>query len=47
MPRAPDSSVHRPAGLIEIVLPDGVTLRVDAAVDEPALRRVLAALAAR
>ena len=29
---------------IEIVLPDGVTVRVGAAVDEAALRRVLAAL---
>jgi transposase len=37
----------RPLGLIEIVLPDGVTLRVDAAVEEKALRRVLAALLAR
>ena len=31
-------------GRIEIVLPDGVTVRVGAAVDEVALRRVLAAL---
>jgi hypothetical protein len=31
-------------GLIEIVLPDGASIRVDAQVDEPALRRVLAAL---
>ncbi len=34
----------RPAGLIEIVLPRGVTLRVDAEVDAAALGRVLAAL---
>jgi transposase len=34
----------RPAGLIEIVLPIGVTLRVDAEVDAAALGRVLAAL---
>lgn len=34
----------RPSGLIEIVLPDGASVRVDAQVDEPALRRVLAAL---
>ena len=34
-------------GLIEIVLPDGVTLRVDAEVDGRALRRVLGALAGR
>lgn len=37
----------RPSGLIEIVLPNGVTLRVDAAVNEKALRRVLAALLPR
>jgi len=36
-----------PRGLIEIVLPNGVTLHVDAAVDEKALRRVLAALLPR
>ena len=34
-------------GRIEIVLPDGVTVRVGAAVDEAALRRVLAALGRR
>ncbi len=34
-------------GLIEIVLADGVTLRVDAQVDGRALRRVLAALEGR
>lgn len=34
----------RPAGLIEIVLPSGVTLRVDAEVDAAALSRVLTAL---
>jgi transposase len=32
------------SGLIEIVLPGGATVRVDAQVDEPALRRVLGAL---
>lgn len=32
---------------IEIVLPDSVTVRVGAAVDEVALRRVLAALGRR
>jgi transposase len=37
----------RPVGLIEILLPENVTLRVDAQVDGPALRRVLAALAGR
>ena len=31
-------------GMIEIALPGGVSVRVDAGVDEPALRRVLAAL---
>jgi hypothetical protein len=44
-PGAPDGT---PAtGLIEIVLPDGALVRVDAAVDGAALRRVLAALSAR
>ncbi len=37
----------RPAGLIEILLPDGLSVRVDAEVDVRALRRVLAALGAR
>lgn len=37
----------RSEGLIEIVLPQGVTLRVDAQVDGRALRRVLGALASR
>ena len=37
----------RPAGLIEILLPDGVNLRVDAAVDAVALRRVLTAVRVR
>ena len=32
------------SGLIEIVLPGGAMVRVDALVDEPALRRVLAVL---
>jgi transposase len=40
---APATSPH-PAGLIEIVLPSGVTLRVDAGVDATALHRVLTAL---
>jgi|tagenome__1003787_1003787.scaffolds.fasta_scaffold20827162_3 transposase len=45
---APDPTLSpRPAGLIEILLPDGVTLRVDAAVDAAVLRRVLSAVAAR
>jgi transposase len=34
-------------GMIEIALPDGVSVRVDALVDSGALRRVLAALARR
>jgi transposase len=37
-------SVVAPSGLIEIVLQGGTSVRVDASVDEPALRRVLAAL---
>ena len=37
----------RPVGLIEILLPDGVSVRVDAEVDARALRRVLAALEAQ
>ena len=40
-------SLQRPAGLIEIVLPSGVTLRVDAEVDAAALGRVLTALERR
>jgi transposase len=46
-PSAPEVPVQRPPGLIEIVLPENVTLRVDSRVDGQALRRVLAALAAR
>ena len=43
--RSPDAvSQARPEGLIEIVLPDGVSLRVDAQVNTRALRRVLDAL---
>ena len=34
-------------GMIEIALPGGVSVRVDAQVDSGALRRVLAALARR
>ena len=41
------SASPHPRGLIEIILPDGVTLRVDAAVEEKALRRVLAVLSPR
>ena len=46
-PSAQDVPVQRPPGLIEILLPENVTLRVDLRVDSQALRRVLAALAAR
>ena len=46
-PSAQDVPVQRPPGLIEILLPENVTLRVDSRVDGQALRRVLAALAAR
>jgi transposase len=50
-PKAPATSAQpalpsRPEGLIEIVLPDGVSLRVDAQVNTKALRRVLEALRA-
>jgi hypothetical protein len=34
----------QPSGLIEIVLPGGISVRVDAQVDDRALRRVLTAL---
>jgi transposase len=52
MPEPPIASPEpvrppRPEGLIEIVLLDGVTVRVDAAVNAPALRRVLDAVAGR
>ena len=40
-PSAPET---RPRGLIEIALPDGTTLRVDAGIDPRTLQRVLAAL---
>jgi transposase len=46
MPPGPVVSPRAP-GLIEVVLPGGITLRVDAEVDEKALRRVLAALLPR
>ena len=41
---APAQPTAEPAGRIEIVLRRGATVRVDAQVDEAALRRVLAAL---
>jgi hypothetical protein len=48
-PQAPTPPPHctlptRSEGMIEIVLPDGVSLRVDAQVNVKALRRVLDAL---
>jgi hypothetical protein len=45
-PRRPPAPESR-TGIIEIVLPSGERLRVDAWVDEPALRRVLAAIRGR
>ena len=48
LPTVPASTAPpRPEGLIEIVLPGGVTLRVDAQVDSRALRRVLGVLEGR
>lgn len=47
-PVAPSAAPSAPMnGMIEIALPDGVSVRVDAQVDSGALRRVLAALARR
>ena len=40
----PSEPQPRPASLIEIVLPDGTAVRVDAQIDPRALRRVLGAL---
>ena len=44
---AASGPTDRPDGMIEIALPGGVSVRVDAQVDSGALRRVLAALARR
>ena len=44
VPASASTAMPRPEGLIEIVLPDGVSLRVDAQVDVRALRGVLIAL---
>ena len=41
------SAASRPEGLIEVVLPGGVVVRMDAHVDGRALRRVLGALEGR
>ena len=46
-PAAVPSGTNHMDGMIEIALPDGVSVRVDAQVDSGALRRVLAALARR
>jgi hypothetical protein len=50
-PPHPERSLTRDqvhtGGLIEIVLPDGILVRVDAKVDDRALRRVFEALHAR
>ncbi len=47
VPTSPSPSSVRPEGIIEILLPGGVLLRVDAQVDGRALRRVLNALEGR
>ncbi|HEY3847391.1 MAG TPA: transposase [Acetobacteraceae bacterium] len=46
-PPSTPSSLSRPEGLIEVVLPGGVVVRMDAHVDGSALRRVLGALEGR
>lgn len=47
IPAMPERSLGLPAGLIEILLPGGVSLRVDGQVDGRALQRVLRALEGR
>ena len=44
VPSSPPPQSSRPDGVIEIVLPSGVLVRVDAEVDSRALRRVLGIL---
>ena len=44
---SPSGPMNHPDGMIEIALPGGVSVRVDAQVDSGALRRVLAALTRR
>lgn len=44
VPSSPPPQSSRPDGVIEIVLPSGVLVRVDAAVDGRALRLVISAL---
>jgi transposase len=46
-PAPTPNAMNHPDGMIEIALPGGVSVRVDAQVDSGALRRVLAALARR
>jgi transposase len=46
-PPSPETSSSPARSVIEIVLSSGVSLRVDASVDEDALRRVLSALEGR
>ncbi|MDR3387647.1 MAG: transposase [Rudaea sp.] len=46
-PPSTPPSPSRPEGLIEVVLPGGVVVRMDAHVDGSALRRVLGALEGR
>jgi len=46
-PRLTPPMPARREGLIEVMLPGGVVVRVDGHVDERALRRVLAALEGR
>ena len=46
-PGSATSAPSRPEGLIEVVLPGGVVVRMDAHVDGRALRRVLGALEGR
>src|SRR3954447_23563616 len=46
-PAPTPNAMNRPDGMIEIALPGGVSVRVDAQVDSGALCRVLAALARR
>jgi transposase len=43
-PQGPAAAESRPPGTIEIDLPRGIKVRVDAAIDEGALRRLLAAV---
>ena len=47
LPVPAPNSLNHPEGMIEIALPGGVSVRVDAQVDSGALRRVLAALVRR